>query len=58
MIREELALIKQIAPESHGEKKDDLAFFYPPNGLNFQFCWINLIFLIAPSWSESNFIIF
>ena len=27
MIREQLALIKQIAPESHGEKKDDLAFF-------------------------------
>ena len=32
--------------------------FYPPNGLNFQFCWFNLIFLIAPSWSESNFILF
>ena len=32
--------------------------FYPPNELNFQFCWFNLIFLIAPSWSESNFILF
>ena len=42
-----------MAPESQGEKKDDLAFFDPPNGLNFQFCWFNLIFLIAPSWSES-----
>ena len=47
-----------MAPESHWEKKDDLAFFDPPNGLNFQFCWFNLIFLIAPSWSESNFILF
>ena len=47
-----------MVPESHGEKKDDLAFFYPPNGLNFQFCWFNLIFLIAPSWSESSFILF
>ena len=27
MIREELAPVKQMAPESHGEKKDDLAFF-------------------------------
>ena len=47
-----------MAPESQGEKKDDLAFFDPPNGLNFQFCWFNLIFLIAPSWSESSFILF
>ena len=47
-----------MAPKSHGEKKDDLALFDPPNGLNFQFCWFNLIFLIAPSWSESNFIFF
>ena len=38
MIREERALVKQMAPESHGEKKDDLAFFDPTNGLNFQFC--------------------
>ena len=46
-----------MVPESHGEKKDDLAFFYPPDGFNFQFCWFNLIFLNAPSWSESNFIL-
>ena len=32
--------------------------FYPPNGLNFQFCRFNLIFLIAPNWSESSFILF
>ena len=32
--------------------------FYPPNGSNFQFCLFNLIFLIAPSWSESSFILF
>ena len=47
-----------MAPESHGEKKGWSGLFYPPNGLNFQFCWFNLIFLIAPSWSESNFILF
>ena len=46
-----------MAPESHGEKKGWSGLFYPPNGLNFQFCWFNLIFLIAPSWSESNFIL-
>ena len=54
MIREELALVKQNGPWKPRRKKG----FYPPNGLNFQFCWINLIFLIAPSWSESNFIYF
>ena len=47
-----------MAPESHGEKKGWSGLFYFPNGLNFQFCWFNLIFLIAPSWSESNFILF
>ena len=47
-----------MAPESHGEKKGWCCLFYPPNGLNFQFCWFNLIFLIALSWSESNFMLF
>ena len=47
-----------MAPESHGEKKGWSGLFYLPNGLNFQFCWFNLIFLIAPSWSESSFILF
>ena len=31
--------------------------FYPSNGLNFQFCWFNSIFLTAPRWSKSNFIL-
>ena len=52
MIWEELALVKQNGPWKPRRKKG----FYPPNGLNFQFCWFNLIFLIAPSWSKSNFI--
>ena len=47
-----------MAPESHGEKKGWSGLFYLPNGLNFQFCWFNLIFFIAPSWSKSNFILF
>ena len=33
-----------MAPESHGEKKGWSGLFYPPNGLNFQFCWFTLIF--------------
>ena len=40
MIRKELALVKQ-----NGAWKSR-SLFYPPNGLNFQFCWFNLIFLI------------
>ena len=47
-----------MAPKSHGEKKGWSSLFYPPNGLNFQFGRFNLIFLIAPSWSESSFILF
>ena len=47
-----------MAPESHGEKKGWSGLSYLPNGLNFQFCWFNLIFFIAPSWSKSNFILF
>ena len=47
-----------MAPKSHGEKKGWPGLFYLPNGWNFQFCWFNLIFLIALSWSESNFILF
>ena len=58
MIREELALVKQNGAWKPWRKKGWSGLFYPPNGLNFQFCWFNLIFLIAPSWSESNFILF
>ena len=58
MIREELALVKQNGAWKPRRKKGWSGLFYPPNGLNFQFCWFNLIFLIAPSWSESNFILF
>ena len=58
MIREELALVKQNGAWKPQRKKGWSGLFYPPNGLNFQFCWFNLIFLIAPSWSESNFILF
>ena len=58
MIREELALVKQNGAWKPRRKKGWSGLFYPPNGLNFQFCWFNLIFLIAPSWSESNFIFF
>ena len=58
MIREELALVKQNGAWKPRRKKGWSGLFYPPNGLNFQFCWFNLIFLIAPSWSESNFVLF
>ena len=58
MVREELALVKQNGAWKPRRKKGWSGLFYPPNGLNFQFCWFNLIFLIAPSWSESNFILF
>ena len=58
MIQEELALVKQNGAWKPRRKKGWSGLFYPPNGLNFQFCWFNLIFLIAPSWSESNFILF
>ena len=58
MIPEELALVKQNGAWKPRRKKGWSGLFYPPNGLNFQFCWFNLIFLIAPSWSESNFILF
>ena len=58
MIREELALLKQNGAWKPRRKNGWSGLFYPPNGLNFQFCWFNLIFLIAPSWSESNFILF
>ena len=58
MIREELALVKQNGARKPRRKKGWSGLFYPPNGLNFQFCWFNLIFRIAPSWSESNFILF
>ena len=58
MIREELALVKQNGAWKPRRKKGWSGLFYPPNGLNFQFCWFNLIFLIAPSWSESNFFFF
>ena len=57
IIREELALVKQNGAWKPRRKKGWSGLFYPPNGLNFQFCWFNLIFLIAPSWSESNFIL-
>ena len=58
MIREELALVKQNGAWKPRRKIGWSGLFYPPNGLNFQFCWFYLIFLIAPSWSESNFIFF
>ena len=58
MIREELALVKQNGAWKPRRKKGWSGLFYTPNELNFQFCWFNLIFLIAPSWSESNFILF
>ena len=58
MIREELALVKQNGAWKPRRKKGWSGLFYPPNGLNFQFCWFNLFFFIAPSWSESNFILF
>ena len=58
MIREELALVKQNGAWKPRRKKGWSGLFYPPNGLNFQFCWFNLIFSIAPSWSESSFILF
>ena len=58
MIREERALVKQNGAWKPRRKRGWSALFYPPNGLNFQFCWFNLFFLIAPSWSESNFILF
>ena len=58
MTYEELALVKQNSAWKPRRKKGWSGLFYPSNGLNFQFCWINLIFLIAPSWSESNFVLF
>ena len=58
MIREELALVKQNGAWKPRRKKGWSGLFNPPNGLNFQFCWFNLIVLIAQSWSESNFILF
>ena len=58
MFREELALVKQNGAWKPWRKKGWSGLFYPPNGLNFQFCWFNLIFLIAPNWSESNFTLF
>ena len=57
MIRDELALVKQNGAWKPRRKKGWSGLFYPPNGLNIQFCWLSLIFLIAPSWSESNFIL-
>ena len=55
MIREELALVKQNGAWKPRRKKGYLAFFTFQMG---EFCWFNLIFWIAPSWSESNFILF
>ena len=46
MIREELALVKQNGAWKPRRKKGWSGLFYPPNGLNFQFCWFNLIFLL------------
>ena len=43
MIREELALVKQNGAWKP-RRKGWSGLFYPPNGLNFQFCWFNLIF--------------
>ena len=51
-----------MAPESHVEKKDDLAFFTLQMGKTFSFAFSELIrvqfyiiftFLFDPSWSES-----
>ena len=69
MIQEELALVKQNGARKPRRKKGWSGLFYPPNGLNFQFCCFNLIFwllwvdpspiilyfifLFDPSWSES-----
>ena len=58
MIREEPALVKQNGAWKLRRKNGWSGFFYPPNGLNFQFCRFNLIFLIAPSWSQSNLVSF
>ena len=58
MIQEELALVKQNGAWKPRRQKGWSGLFYSPNGLNFQFFWFNLIFLIAPSWSESNFVLF
>ena len=60
---------KKQTNKHSSEKKGWSGLFYPPNGLNFQFCWFNLIFwllrvdpspilfyfyfLFDPSWSES-----
>ena len=44
MIREELALVKQNGAWKPRRKKGWSGLFNPPNGLNFQFCWFNLIF--------------
>ena len=57
MIREELALVKQNGAWKPRRKKGWSGLFYPSNGLNFQFCWFNSIFLTAPRWSKSNFIL-
>ena len=58
MIREELALVKQNDAWKPRREKGWSGLFYPLNWLNFQFCRFNLISLIAPSWSKSNFILF
>ena len=44
MIGEELALVKQNGAWKPSGKKGWSGLSYPPNGLNFHFCWFNLIF--------------
>ena len=46
-----------MAPESHGGKRMIWPFL-PFKWVKLSVLLINLIFLIAPSWSESNFILF
>ena len=53
MIREELTLVRQNGAWKPRGNKGWSGLFYPPNGLNFQVCWFNFIFLFDPSWSES-----
>ena len=55
MIREELALVKQNGAWKPRRKKGWSGLFYPPNGLNFQFCWFNLIFFYCPELIRVQF---
>ena len=56
MIQEELALVKQNGARKPRRKKGWSGLFYPPNGLNFQFCWFNLIFWLL--WVDPSPILF